>query len=50
MDERHRGEGGDKRDLVNLFMEYRDSDGTPIQKDQMRGEVIATMVAGKTSW
>jgi hypothetical protein len=47
VEERHRGDGSDKQDLVNMFMEYRDSDGMPIQKDQMRGEVLATLIAGK---
>ncbi|KAL1900662.1 hypothetical protein Sste5346_002387 [Sporothrix stenoceras] len=36
----------DKRDLLNAFIGSKDPDGIAIHRDQVRGEVIATLVAG----
>jgi cytochrome P450 len=36
----------EKRDLLNAIISSKDPDGVPIHQDQVRGEVIATLVAG----
>lgn len=36
----------EKRDLLNAFIAGKDNEGTPIHADQVRGEVIGTLVAG----
>ncbi|CAK7215970.1 hypothetical protein SBRCBS47491_002672 [Sporothrix bragantina] len=36
----------DKRDLLNAIIASKNPDGVPIHRDQVRGEVIATLVAG----
>lgn len=36
----------DKRDLLNAMVKSKSSDGVPIHQDQVRDEVIATLVAG----
>jgi cytochrome P450 len=39
-------EPSEKKDLLNAIISSKDPDGTPIHPDQVRGEVIATLVAG----
>lgn len=45
MDQRYNDRTG-QHDLVRIFMEYRDSNGDGIHRDQLRGEVLATLIAG----
>jgi cytochrome P450 len=38
-----------KRDLLNAFLAGSDGHGTPIHRDQVHGEVMATLIAGGDS-